>query len=129
MSATDFRSDPSESPEGKGLARRAWETYVEALRPVSEGVVVPALRPAIERYSRYKVGDLIGFWTLWHLYGGFEGLEQNYGMHRSTIWRKVAKFRKILGAHPDEYRFEGISIDTASFWKAAAADAERRGRD
>lgn len=123
MAASDFRSDPSDSPEGKGLARRAWDAYA---RTVGEAAR-PALEPLAGIYARNRVGDLVGFWVLWHLFGGFEGLEQRYGMHRSTIWRKVAKFRKVFGAHPDEYRFEGISIDTASFWKAAAADHQRRG--
>jgi hypothetical protein len=110
------------------LARRGWDAYVEAVRPVSD-VAAPALRPVIERYARFKVGDLVGFWMLWHIYGGFEGLEQSYGMHRSTIWRKVAKFRKVFGSHPDEYRFEGITIDTASFWNAAIkAQAKGKGK-
>ena len=36
----DFRSDRMESPEGRGLARRAWEAYVGGVRKVSD----PALR-------------------------------------------------------------------------------------
>ena len=124
MAASDFRADPSESPEGKGLARRAWDAYAEKVTEVSR----PALEPLAMAYARNKVGDLVGFWLLWHLYGGFDGLEQNYGMHRSTIWRKVAKFRKVFGAHPDEYRFEGITIDTPSFWNAAIKASEASGR-
>jgi len=123
MSATDFRADPSESPEGKGLARRAWDGYVKAVGVATR----PAIEPVAFTYARYKVGDLVGFWVLWHLYGGFEGLETRYGMHRSTIWRKVAKFRKVFGAHPDEYRFDGITIDTESFWKAALAAEKHKG--
>ena len=123
MSASDFRSDPSESPEGKGVARRAWDAYAKAVTDVSR----PAIEPLAMSYARRKMGDLIGFWMLWHIFGGFEGLEQTYGMHRSTIWRKVAKFRKAFGAHPDEFRFEGITIDTASFWRAAAANEQRKG--
>ena len=123
MTTSDFRSDPSESPEGKGLARRAWDAYVKALEPLSEATR-PAVEPLARAYARNKVADLVGFWLLWHMYGGFEGLESTYGMHRSTIWRKVAKFRKVFGEHPDTYRFEGITIDSASFW-ANAVDPER----
>lgn len=68
----------------------------------------------------------MGFYVLWHAYGGFEGLEENYGMHRSTIFRKVAKFRQAFGAHPDEYRMPGVTIDAPSFWNAALEDAKRR---
>ena len=34
------------------------------------------------------VADLFGFWLLWHLEGGFEGLER-LGMNRATIYRKI----------------------------------------
>ena len=37
----DFRSDRMESPEGRGVARRAWEAYVGGVRKVTD----PALRP------------------------------------------------------------------------------------
>lgn len=123
MAASDFRSDPSESPEGKGLARRAWDAYAKVVADAAR----PAAEPVARAYARNKVGDLISFWMLWHLFGGFEGLEQTYGMHRSTIWRKVASFRKVFGHHPDEYRFEGITIDTPSFWRAAVAAEQRKG--
>lgn len=124
MAASDFRSDPSESPEGKGTARRVWDAYVAGVNKAGR----PLVEPMAMAYSRQRVGDLVGFWVLWHLYGGFDGLEQTYGMHRSTIWRKVAKFRKVFGAHPDEYRFEGITIDTPRFWNAALADAKVKAR-
>jgi hypothetical protein len=88
----------------------------------------PLVEPMAEAYARRATSDLIGFWVLWHVYGGFEGLEQRYGMHKSTIWRKVAKFRKAFGAHPDEYRFKGITLDTPSFWAAAMADAKIKAR-
>lgn len=110
----DFRSDPSESPEGKGIARRAWDAYVDALRPVSD--------PIAQIVGRKITEDLVGFWVMWHLCGGFEGLER-YGMHKSTIWRKVAKFRTVTGKHPDEYRFAGITIDRGAAWGALTGDA------
>jgi len=64
------------------------------------------------------VEDLFGFWLLWHLYGGFEGLEK-FGMHPSTIWRKIARFRKMTGQHPDVFRMPGVEIDPEAYWAAA----------
>lgn len=116
----DFRSEPSETPEGKGLARRAWEAYVAKATPA----VVPLARVLSRKYSV----EMIGFWVVWHAYGGFEGVHERYGMHPSTIWRKVAKFRRLYGVHPDEFRIEGVTIDTASFWAAAIKDQERRSK-
>lgn len=117
MTPPDFRSEPSESPEGQGRARRAWDAYA---RTVSK-----PLEPVAKMWARRATADVIGFWVLWHTYGGFEGLEQNYGMHKSTIWRKVAKFRMAFHAHPDEFVFPGITIDAPTFW-AAAIENEKR---
>lgn len=125
MVPPDYRSDPSHSPEGRGLARRAWDGYVKAVEPVTKATA-PMLEPVAKAWARRRAGDLVGFWMLWHIYGGFEGLEQTYGMHRSTIWRKVAAFRQMFGEHPDSYRFQGITIDTASFWNAAIAAEQRK---
>ena len=103
----DFRSDPMESPEGRGIARRAWDAYASR----AKRVLTPAVRPV-------GVGiavDLIGFWIVWHLHGGFEGLEQ-LGMSRATIYRKIKAFRSAYGVHPDEYVMPGVTLDRESYW-------------
>ena len=124
----DYRSDPMESPEGKGRARRAWEAYVGAVgKVVSSPTVAPFVQPAVAPIGRQMVEDLLGFWVLWHLYGGFEGLEW-FGMHKSTIWRKVSRFRQVTGQHPDEFEMPGISIDARAYWKAAGVKVGRRPR-
>ena len=110
----DFRSSPSETPEGKGRARRAWDAYSNAVGVVAS----PLLDPTSKRIAMALSGDLLGFWLSWHLNGGFEGLVES-GMHPSTVWRKVKRFRTILGVHPDEFRVDGVSIDPAAFWDAA----------
>ena len=61
---------------------------------------------ALEPLGSQVVEDMIGFWVMWHLYGGFEGLEE-FGMHKSTIWRKVARFRKMTGSTPRRVRDAG----------------------
>ena len=113
----DFRSQPMESAEGRGLARKAWDGYVRTIDT--------AVQPFAAAYAKKASIDLLGFYVAWHLYGGFEGLHETLGMHPSTIWRKVAKFRKTFGEHPDEVIFKGLSIDTASFWRAALIDDAR----
>src|SRR5438046_2774709 len=82
--APDFRSDRMDSPEGKGRARRAWDAYAAAVNKTVGPVLVPIISRAAEPVAREWVEDLVGFWILWHLYGGFEGLER-YGFHRATI--------------------------------------------
>lgn len=119
MDEPDFRSDRSESLEGKGRAKQAWDLYAKAVtKGFTEPVLIPMLKPGIEAAARNWVEDLIGFWFLWHLYGGFEGLER-WGYHRATIFRKVKRFRQVFGAHPDEWEFPGISVDPKAYWEAA----------
>jgi len=113
--ASDFRSDPMASPEGTGRARAVWDGYVNAVNKVT----LPLMMPAIHAYARKWTMDQIGFWVAWHMYGGFEGLVEHAGMHPSTVWRKVSKFRKYFGAHPDVYRMPGVTLDPEAFWAAA----------
>ena len=109
-----------ETREGKGVARRMWETYVRAVNRAS----IPVLEPLAGRVSAAVVTDLAGFWLAWHLQGGFEGLER-LGMHRATIFRKVSRFRWVFGKHPDEFRFPGVSIDVGEYLKAGSASRKK----
>lgn len=59
----------------------------------------------------------MGFWLIWHLEGGFDGL-QRLGMSRSAIYRRVASFRRVFGAYPDEFRFPGVTIDLPAYLAA-----------
>ena len=123
---TDFRSDRMESPEGRGIARRAWESYAEA---VWQGGDAGAAAVGA-KYAAGSIVDLIGFWAVWHLEGGFEGL-QRMGMSRASIYRRIKLFRMAFGAHPDEFEMPGITLDLAAFregWararRARAAEAK-----
>ena len=120
----DFRSERMESPEGRGLARRAWDRYVGAVNKVT----IPVLRPMVEMYAAGSIVDLIGFWSVWHLEGGFEGL-QRMGMSRASIYRRVKLFRIAFGAHPDEFVMPGIKLDLVDFrdgWARHAAEKRAR---
>jgi hypothetical protein len=79
-------------------------------------VGLPLMEPAIKRYASRATTDLLGFWLYWHLYGGFEGLVES-GMHPSTVWRKVKRFREVMGVHPDEYRFPGVTVKPEQYWE------------
>lgn len=121
MTSPDFRSQRSESPEGQGRARRAWDRYAavsdKVIGPVLHPVLDPLIEPAVKKVARDWVGDLVGFWVLWHLYGGFEGLE-DFGYSRATIYRKIKRFRRLFGKHPDEWTMEGIVVDPEAYWAA-----------
>ena len=88
----DFRSDPSESVEGKGIARRAWDAYADRVNKMAS----PALDPVAAAWGRKITEDLVGFWVMWHALGGFEGL-QKFGMHKVAHFEQVGfKFDRWL---------------------------------
>lgn len=99
-----------ESPEGHGIARRAWDAYIGAVGKVT----TPALRPLVNKYAAGSIVDLIGFWAVWHLEGGFEGL-QRMGMSRASIYRRVKLFRIAFGSHPDEFEMPGMALDLVAY--------------
>lgn len=116
---TDFRSEPSDSIEGRGIARGAWDSYLKGVGKV----VGPVIDSFAAGAARKWTGEMIGFWVLRHSLAGFEGLEE-FGMHKTTIWRKVKKFRLVFKEHPDTFRFEGITLDKDLIWKRAISEAE-----
>lgn len=103
---TDFRSDPMPSAEGRGLARQAWDAYSRGVNRVAA--------PAVRWFSGLMTADLVGFWVMWHLEGGFEGL-QRVGMSRASIFRRIKTFRRITGQHPDEFSFPGVTLDLKTY--------------
>lgn len=112
VEARDFRSERMESPEGRGIARARWEASPEALsgRPAGD----PSMGRFTRRIAAPAMLDLAGFWVMWHLRGGFEGLQQ-MGLSRTTIYRRISRFRKATGMHPDEYVFPGITLDLGAY--------------
>ena len=125
----DFRSDRMESPEGRGIARRAWDGYTGAIGKVT----TPVLAPLVRLYAAGSVVDLVGFWAVWHLEGGFEGL-QRMGMSRASIYRRVKLFRIAFGAHPDEFVMPGVKVDLEDYragwaaWSKAKAEREKQAK-
>jgi hypothetical protein len=133
INAPDYRSDPSESPEGRGIAYGRLAAFWKSL---PESVQAEASREAtissIEEYpalirdqvtsTAVEDAELIGFWVAWHKAGGFGGLESG-GWHRATVYRKIRRFRARFGAHPDEYRFEWIKLDLRRAWTEDLEDA------
>jgi hypothetical protein len=113
---TDFRSERMESPEGRGIARKAWDAYAGAVNKVT----IPVLTPFVRMYAAGSITDLIGFWAVWHLEGGFEGL-QAMGMSRASIYRRIKLFRIAFGAHPDEYVMPGIHLNVLEHREGWAA--------
>ena len=117
--APDFRSDPSESPEGRGIAygRLAafWNSMPDNVRAEAsrEATIAsiedyPGPHPRAVTSTAVEDAELIGFWVAWHKAGGFGGLEAG-GWHRATIYRKVRRFRARFGPIPTSTASSGSS--------------------
>lgn len=119
------RAKRSPSPDGQGIARgrweRAWDAYSGAVRPVTDPLS-KKLAPLLMPMARGATFDLLGFWVSWHMLGGYEGLQAQLGMSRSAVYRRITLFRKVFGAHPDEYRFPGITLDVETFVQEAPGE-------
>lgn len=107
----DLRKKRSDSPEGKGIARRAWDAYAEAVGRAA----TPLLTPAVRQLALKWTEQTIGFWVAWHLYGGFEGLLRA-GWSERTIYRRLKLFRLAFKQHPDTFSLPGVTIDPAAYW-------------
>lgn len=110
-----------DSPEGRGIARRGWDSYAKAVGKVT----TPVLGPFVRMYAAGSIVDLVGFWAVWHLEGGFEGL-QRMGMSRASIYRRIKLFRVAFGAHPDEFEMPGVTLDLVAFREGWAEKSQAR---
>lgn len=117
----DFRSERMPSPEGEGHAKAAlesaWETFYAANRQMNKPLfaLMPWIKSVSRGYATSQVFDLFGFWVMWRLAGGFDGLQNSTGMSRSSLYRRIALFREVFGEHPDVMEFPGITIDPLQF--------------
>ena len=127
----DYRSDKSDTVEGRGNAGARWDAYHFNLDDDVLAEAFPSPTSSVEDYDEFvrddiaadarEESELIGFWVAWHLAGGFHALESG-GWHRATIFRKVRRFRSRYGVHPDEYSFPWITLDLEKAWAAGIAN-------
>ncbi len=120
----DFRSEKMDSLEGEGVARGRFHGYVERMPDgffelADEGLDLydhlPDEYQSRQVASAIELAGLVSFWLSWHLAGGFAGLERS-GWNRSTIFRKVRRFRDVFDEHPDSYHFGWLRADWDSAW-------------
>jgi len=122
----DLRSSRMPSAEGRGRARAAWDAYARMTNKLLDPVIGAPVEALAQRVGVAVTSDMVGFWLMWHLHGGFDGLLR-MGMARTTIFRKVKRIRHLFGQHPDEFEFPGVTVDFGAYWAGAAeAEAKRK---
>jgi hypothetical protein len=120
MDQPDFRAEPSLSPEGDANATSRFATWAQANldpiidpEPAAEGYGMDRLAEVDRDRMAARVikeSELIAFWLAWHRAGGFAQLERG-GWDRSTIFRKLKRFRIFYGIHPDDASFPWLGAD------------------
>lgn len=124
-----------ESPEGRGLARRAWEAYRRTVHNVPgydayanavNSAAAPVADPVARKVAAGTTIDLMGFWLTWQLDGGFEGLLR-LGLSRASIYRKISAFRRYTGKHPDEFVMPGVHLILPEYQEAGSVAWAIRG--
>ena len=107
------------TPDGNGRAKEAfataWAKYLKVMEPIAKPLAMPI--------ARETTFDIYGFWIVWNLIGGFEGLQKplsegGLGMSRSAVYRRIQLFRVATGKHPDEFHVPGITIDIDAYVQA-----------
>jgi hypothetical protein len=119
----DFRSERMPTPDGHGNARNRWQRGWDAYARTVNRVALPALQPVLKVYAQNTTVDLMGFWLVWQLEGGFEGVQKSLGMSRSAVYRRLAAFRRTTGMHPDDFSLPGVKFDIEEYVRAAAQRA------
>ncbi len=74
----------------------------------------PAAKTQAVNLASRLIEDQIGFWLMWQLEGGYEGLRR-LGMSRSAIYRRVTAFRRRWGVQPDDFSLPGVTIDVEAY--------------
>lgn len=109
------------TPEGEGNAKsaleKAWDVYHEGNKAMNKPMLAafPGIKKLLRGYVNSTMFDLFGFWLIWRLTGGFEGMQESLGMSRSSVYRRISQFRAVFGEHPDVYEFPGVTVDLETF--------------
>jgi hypothetical protein len=117
----DFRSERMPSPEGEGRAKdsmeAAYDRYIAVNKSINKRIfgAFPEAREMLRGYAASRIVDLFGFWLLWRLMGGFDGMQKGLKISRSGMFRRISMFREVFGEHPDVYEFPGVTIDQEAF--------------
>lgn len=93
-------------------------------RQLLEGVLAPVVRPVAAHLAGQSVQRLLGFFLLWHSYGGFEGLLASRVISRAGIYAQRREFAEVFGVDVDEFLPEVATALTVCKLAAAALPAD-----
>jgi len=68
------------------------------------------LEPVVKEVSGRIIQRMLGFWVMWHLAGGFDGLMAKGWTSRTAIYRSRAEFHRFMGMEVEAFWPEAIAF-------------------
>lgn len=72
--------------------------------------MIPGVQMVAQGVARNTVQRLLGFWVLWHLYGGIKAGVAAGAMAESSAYRQKAEFLEVFGMEVEEFAPEIAAI-------------------
>jgi hypothetical protein len=68
------------------------------------------LEPLAKEVAGATVQRMVGFWVMWHLAGGFEGLLATGWLSQTAVYRSRGEFHRIMGMEVEAFWPEAIAF-------------------
>jgi hypothetical protein len=89
-----------------------WENAV-GRRAVLKGAIADRLRPTVmdaaRRSAGIRVQRALGFWVVWHYWGGLDSMIESGLWSRSGVYKQAADFRALFGVEVSEAWPEAVA--------------------
>lgn len=72
-------------------------------RELLEAILAPVVKPVAQRVAGQSVQRLLGFWVMWHSYGGFHGLLDARVISRAGVYAQRKEFAEVFGTPIEDF--------------------------
>jgi len=76
------------SKKKKAAEANLWDRYMRTIETV--------IGPSAKSIAALRVQDMVGFWFMWHMFDGDNGLKL-LGYNRTSLWRQHRLFEAVIG--------------------------------
>lgn len=75
--------------------KKAWDSYRDAVEPL--------VRPFAQKVAGHQIQRLMGYWFLWHYFGGKKALLDMGMLTEPSEKRQRRQFRQTFGVEVDDF--------------------------
>lgn len=76
-------------------------------RKHAEALLRPIVEPLASRWAGHVVQRLLGFWVVWHTYGGdVQVMQTRARLSRAAIYRQMQEFERVFGVRVEQWEPE-----------------------